>query len=434
MKQHDTLDFPGDDYSITIRSEKIVREVQDSEEYRMNDSSAIFAMLQESIKPIDFSYYLKRYIYREAGFRQDFQSVSTDQYVDTIASAFENKGVPCSIKPTSTRPRNAIRNWLSQKTVSRETVIILGFGLEMNLEDVNGFLTKALQESTLNPKEPIETICWYCLKEHLGYYHFRRLISAYEALPGTTESSHNLSGRETTLLRTEVSDIRSEKALMAYLNQLRRIDGKSRQSVDARMIFDRLYDEAREIIASLNNEIEEKQNDIEVDRLRDELSRSDRLYDEQKQDRIRSRAGQRRNWSAEEITPVQFEEVLFSAVPRDRHGNLLPMKGSSLNEQFRGKRLNRQHLQEILSGTGQINRYDLATMNFFVLSQKGDQKDPVELYHGFVSSTNAILDRCGMGELYAANPYDAFLMICMLSDYPLGTYADVWEMSYESEE
>ena len=74
-------------------------------------------------------------------------------------------------------------------------------------------------------------------------------------------------------------------------------------------------------------------------------------------------------------------------------------------------------------------------MSFLVLAQRtSEETDSIQRYHAFVNYTNVILDRCGMGELYVANPYEAFLMICMLSDYPLGTYADVWELSYEEED
>ena len=77
----------------------------------------------------------------------------------------------------------------------------------------------------------------------------------------------------------------------------------------------------------------------------------------------------------------------------------------------------------------------LLRMSFFVLSQRPDlEENSVRRYRTFMDETDEILDRCGMGKLYVANPYEAFLMICMLSDYPLGTYADVWEFSYEEEE
>ena len=423
-----------DEYGITMKSGRIVASIPKSAEYQEDDSSAIFTMLQEQLKPVDFSFYLKRYIYKAAGYQVDFNSVSQDEYLETIAEAFSSKGVPISLKPTSTRPRAAIKNWLTQKTVSRETIIMLAFGLDMSLEDVNSFLSKALQESSLNPKDPVETICWYCLKNRLGYYHFRQLLSKYEQLPGTPDQKKSIENTRTQHLRTEVDNICDEKTLLKYLNQLRAINGLSRQSIEARLLFDQLYDEARVMIADLNNSIEEEKKEVEISRLKDELSRNDRLYDEQKLEKLRKAAEEQKHWTKEDITPVSFEEVLFSAVPRDRNGNLLPMKGSVLNEQFRGKRLNRQHIQEILDGTGSINRYDLATMSFFVLSQRKDlADDSIRRYHTFIEYTSEILDRCGMGKLYVANPYEAFLMICMLTDYPLGTYADVWEMSYEAD-
>lgn len=36
-------------------------------------------------------------------------------------------------------------------------------------------------------------------------------------------------------------------------------------------------------------------------------------------------------------------------------------------------------------------------------------------------------------ELYAANPYECFLMMCMLSDDPLNAHSEVWEISYRNE-
>ena len=39
-----------------------------------------------------------------------------------------------------------------------------------------------------------------------------------------------------------------------------------------------------------------------------------------------------------------------------------------------------------------------------------------------------------MGPLYIANPYECFLLMCILTDGPLGTYADVWELSCQAEE
>ena len=424
----------NDEYNATMKARKVISGIRSSAAFQSDDSLALYQAIQSHLRPLDFGFYLRRYIHQAAGYPGTIDSVSVQDYTETILHAFANEGVPVSLKPTSTKPRAAIKNWLSQKTVSREAVIMLGFGLGMSLSDINMFFTKALQENSLNPKDPVETICWYCLQNHKDYYHFHNLLSLYNALPGTEEQHHALNSNSTMLLRAHVEDLKDDDSLLQYLNQLRRIDGKSKQSTDARKIFLDLFEKSKEIIANLNNAVESEQTEIEISRLREKLSHNDRLYEEQKNALLQKHASRVHQWTKEEITPVSFEEVLFSSVPKDRHDNLLPMKGSSLNEQFRGKRLSRQHIQEILDGNGSINRYDLSTMSFFVLSQDPLYEDrPILRYRAFIDKTNAILEKCGMGELYPSNPYEAFLMMCVLTDYPLGTYADVWELSYESD-
>ena len=51
-------------------------------------------------------------------------------------------------------------------------------------------------------------------------------------------------------------------------------------------------------------------------------------------------------------------------------------------------------------------------------------------YASYIESTNAVLNECFLGEILINNPYECFVLMCILSEDPLGTYADVWEMSY----
>ena len=124
--------------------------------------------------------------------------------------------------------------------------------------------------------------------------------------------------------------------------------------------------------------------------------------------------------------------MISSAIPVDKHGNLTPGKASKLNAQFAGKRFNRQHISEVLAGNSEVTRFDLITLNFFIYSQTIDSyPDAKTRYISFVESTNKILEQCFLGKLNISNPYECFVLMCILSEYPLGTYADVWEMSYE---
>jgi len=108
------------------------------------------------------------------------------------------------------------------------------------------------------------------------------------------------------------------------------------------------------------------------------------------------------------------------------------MTSSKLAKYFTIKRLSRQLIADILSKKTAVDRFDLMTLNFFIFSQNEKyNEDNKNRFIAFVDSTNDILEECMMGELYVANPYECFLLMCILSDSPLGTYADVWEMSFE---
>ena len=130
-----------------------------------------------------------------------------------------------------------------------------------------------------------------------------------------------------------------------------------------------------------------------------------------------------------------MENILLSAVPKGKTGNLVPMKKSALNTQFQGRRLSRQRLSDLLGGQTPVTRYDLITLAFYVFSQRLDDfSTAVQRYGAFLEETDKMLNRCSMGEMYIANPYENFVLMCMLTDDPLGTYADVWELSYDQEE
>ena len=77
-----------------------------------------------------------------------------------------------------------------------------------------------------------------------------------------------------------------------------------------------------------------------------------------------------------------------------------------------------------------MERFDLITMKFF-LAALSDTDDPAQRYGTFVQEINQILRECHFSDLYPANPYEAFILMCLMTDGPLSVYADIWEMSYD---
>ena len=126
--------------------------------------------------------------------------------------------------------------------------------------------------------------------------------------------------------------------------------------------------------------------------------------------------------------------MLCSIVPRDQNGNLTKLSLSEHTAGFSDRRFSRQHISEILNGNCDIDRFDLIALEFFIYSQKLDEcPDPKQRFLAFTDSINAILNECSMGELIISNTYECFVMMCMLSEDPLCTYSDVWEMSREED-
>ena len=52
----------------------------------------------------------------------------------------------------------------------------------------------------------------------------------------------------------------------------------------------------------------------------------------------------------------------------------------------------------------------------------------------FLDEIQEILARCGMGEIYIVNPYECFILMCLLTDCPLAVFSEIWEKSYEEGE
>ena len=227
--------------------------------------------------------------------------------------------------------------------------------------------------------------------------------------------------------------IHDDAALIAHLAKLKANEKLSAMSLTARQCFDELYDEARDLIAKMYNAYEAEEYENAVQEYIHKLSYNDRLYDSEKQKRIEQFRSKRKVFCLADITESDIEHIICAAIPTDRHGNLTPSKASKLNDQFAGKRFSRQRIGDILSDNAEVTRFDLITLNFFVFSQKLDEyPDSKARYLKFHESMNAILEKCFLGKLYIQNPYECFVLMCILSDEPLGTYADVWELSYHS--
>lgn len=138
--------------------------------------------------------------------------------------------------------------------------------------------------------------------------------------------------------------------------------------------------------------------------------------------------------SAADVSSADLEKMLCSGIPTTKSGNLEKSSAGMLGRAFNNYRLSRQRMESLLKGKTEVERTDLITLEFFLLATDDKYEDPVIRFEDFRRIMNQILEHCRMYKLYIVNPYETFILMCTLTEYPLGSYNDIWEYSYEAQQ
>jgi len=373
----------------------------DLAEFKDKDAEVIFNHLKDRVRMIPFCDYLKRYIFLNTRMTGDYREVDIKEYQYIIVESFRENRTPASFGETSAKLSALAKNWLTQLSVSRQNIFLLGFGLNMSAADVSAFLINAARERDFNFKNPDEIIYWYSYNNRYKFPHMLKLRQQYAEMPAVSDIS-TISSDRTIGVKNLFRDMADDGEFLAHLALLKGDEGLQ-NGVTVLLWFKKLYEKSKAIVAAYFNE--------------DELEKP---------------VGVRKIWKPEDISDADIEKVICCGMPSDKNGNLLKLSASILNKHFSSKRFSRQRVNEILHGGALPDRFDILTLNFFIFSQDESISDNKNRFIAFVDDSNRILSECGMGELYAANPYECFLMMCIVTDGPLATYAEVWEMSFEN--
>ena len=149
------------DFEFTRKAAQKFRQVVSLDSFEDEDADVIFHYLYKEMELVSFGDYLKRYVYERAELEEPFSQVPQEVYREIVES-FKETYTPKSMSPTSAKLSSLVNNWLTQASVKRETVFLLGFGLRMSTEDVSDFLTRVLREQDFDFHNPEEVIYWYC--------------------------------------------------------------------------------------------------------------------------------------------------------------------------------------------------------------------------------------------------------------------------------
>lgn len=413
----DALDFDSTirDFDFTRRAVRKMNSVVYSAEFEDMDSDTIFRYLFEQMELVSFKDYLKRYIYEQAQIEEPFRQVSDETYKDILTFSFDENSAPHSFEPTTKKWGAIIKGWLTQDSVKRSAVFLLGFGLRMSGEDVSEFLTKVLKEEDIREDDPEEVIYYYCISHGLKYAKAKQLIEQYKIIDIETGKAgadiqpvRNSKKRIFFAVRKDESQepvvefraIQNENDLMDYLRRIKKEGGQDKGRDKAREWFIKLLDRTKDVIVRIYQNDEDNQQ------------------------------CSKRIWVREDVTAGDVERIICSGIPLTKTGNLQKMSSSVLAKHFRQKRMSRQRIDSILAGETLIDRFDLITLLFFIYSQEQENMEPEIRCRKYIDDINSILKECRMMVLHPVNPYESFVLMCLLSETPLATYSEIWEISY----
>lgn len=397
MSTKNILDFDDEAsikaYNYTITAIKEFYDTIESDQFRHASGDTIYQYLTKVMELVSFKEQLKRYMYEKSGSKEAFSQWDGSNWMLT---SFEKNG--CLEEKTKTELKRQINRWLKAETVKRESMFLIGFGLGMDDKTMTKFLTLVIKESDFDFNHPKEVIYWHCLHNGKSYQTAGKMLEAYEEME---QKAHVREDHRWQAMQNMPKEyLGMEEELWVYLHYLKFLNIADQKHLKSRKAFEKLYHEVQQAVAANSNR-----------------------YSDEKARMLRP----------EDVNPGKIESVLYSGVPVTEKGNLQSF--AALKKQFKSKRLNRVRLNELLSGKA-MERFDLITLKFLIeaLDEEKLQMHAGPRFTEFVEETNDLLAEAEMLQLYPVNPYEAFILMCIVSDDPLDTFSTVWERSYDEQE
>ena len=384
-------------YEFTRRAERQMDELIDSDAFDKMDSDEIYYFLLEwkEQRPAAFHDYLKRYLFCHPDFEdkgRSFGEIENGEYKDFLDAEFQKHAAPHSLKPVTTPWRGTLAKWVTEPNATRDSVFLLGFGLQMTDREVSTFLTSVLGDTDFDFADPNEAAFWYCFRHDEPYAAACELLKQSCSEPADSSDFDLISSAE----EADKAGLERRETLLAYLKWLNASQMPRKRAEISRTVFSQLIARSKKLLAGINL------TDVDGDK-----SKTD----------------------PNAITSRDLERTLCCGHPYDKSSRMLKVSTSALAGMFGRYRLNAPRIDKILHGSMTASRYDLLTLVFFLHSQA--KTEPADRIREFLHEANETLSACQMYRVHPANPYEAFLMLCLASvSEPLGTYSDVIEDSY----
>lgn len=421
IAENSTLkDYSADKY--TLKAQVKLRNIEANEKLqemiRNGDQSLFDSIINNAVEyQLTFGDHIKRYIYDTS--LNNYISIEDITYKEMksyIKKAFCKNGMKNrgSISPsTATTLESQLDKWLQSPIVKikRQTCFLFAFGLNMNEEETEYFLTYVLRQATFNVRDPQEAIYYYCLRKNQSYEKLVQWVNIYKNLPVNMLKKRT----ETLVLQEDFYEITEDTTEEEFLNYLKKIKNQPADKKKSLSRAKELKDLITQVSFALSNECKKslrKNIVLQAVGYEDEgisLDTFEKL--------LKSKAQE----NAE--IPMALEELLTNKLIE-----IPAFSGKSLDHKI-SQRNNEITREDILMATFLLETCD---MDYDFKTQLEDsKKEGKSIYQKrkaeFMLAANETLEECGFCEVSLLSPFELFLVACLLKEEPMKYFLGVWK-------
>lgn len=446
-----TVPMNEDEY--TLKAEVKLRTVEENEQLqkaiKSGDQSSFDDIMKHMLdQRLTWGAHIKRYIYEKAySGKKDMKmkDLSREEMEQFIYDAFEENGMKNrgSIHPgTATTLKSQLGRWLDSpvEKISRDTCFLFAFGLNMSEVDVSYMLQNVLRKADFNAKDYKEAIYYYCLCNNYKYKSTKNpkemsgakspeqcksvedWLEKYEQLEVSYRYKEPLQTYILVDSLREITEDVSPTAFVRYLEKLKRQSEDNKNSNTAKRIL-------KEKLNSLLYWLSPKEYILS-----EEKSISDYAYDMLRQKEEAVDLGK----LVSALLTIPTEDIQLS-LQLDELVREDIIRFPSWTEESLTKK--------IYEKTTHVSREDILIATFLVemmefekrlkeetegqLPGKQSLKEGKSTYQKrkawFIQEANWALEESGFCEMYLLNPFELFLVSCLLQNKPMEYFLAAWK-------
>ena len=443
--------FSSDAYTL-IATEKlrVVEEDKMVQEALRNGDQNKFNEIMQGILDNKKTWgdHIKRYIFDSIGGEEmskkfkwisedgiEFEAITDENIREFIKKVFKENGMrnQGSMNPKSTTTLgNRLTAWLNSpvtsSTLSRDVCFLFCFGLNMD-ENYASYMLEVLRQPEFNPKNYKEAIYYYCICNRTKYANVLEWLQKYEELEPAVDYEVI---PQTQVLRNYLKMIKEaakasqevkEQQFLEYLAILKGLPENMKPSETRAKEFEegckKFYQIQSEKSCRMLDKMHTKVENAPKAKTNKQKKKNENLlykviFQEEKVNINGVVSLLQSLPSASVEIPKELKEMVEQGI----------ISFPELSYHFFDDRIGEKR-------TVEISREELLTIVFLYCSSSM-KDDMLEKYNYeerkayFMLEASICLDNCGFGDVYLLNPYELFLVSCLLQKNPLEYFLAVW--------